>query len=388
MADKLQFICSEVGYVQIEDCPAAAPDAPKLRNCSFTALPRAWAAPGSTQLLALIHNAMFQILSTAMRPAPAEVPREESAARQGGEKEGTVEWQADLKCLPPFYWPCPSSLLSLYFPLFCCPSSGLTKFLFSWWSTQHFSSLCKCPHSVPEDTFHPKPDTSPWMTLLLSVLHKRASSETETYMNLCKFYLYLAAVLTTFLAAPAVTWQGKHPNAWCNPSEWQAHLFCFIFLECSLSLGDQHCSISCFSAPVRRIGELFYLHIRKNRWKMALCAFHSAFSLKFFLICWAFPSQNIVFTRKILSLLNEPFHKIEKRNGARLWSSPVALGRKWLWFSHAGERDTFSTSLGAADLVGEPSHHLCVPLLGRGRSYPAIFYKVWARRSPYLLLSG
>lgn len=138
-------------------------------------------------------------------------------------------------------------------------------------------SWCKCPHSVPEDTFHTKPDTSTWMTLLLSVLHRRASSGAETYTNLCKFYLFLAAVLTTFFAAPVAAWHGKHPNAWCNPSAWQAHLFHFIFLRCSLFLGDQHCSISCSSAPARRSGELFYLHIRKNRWKMAVWAFHSAF---------------------------------------------------------------------------------------------------------------
>lgn len=157
-----------------------------------------------------------------------------------------------------------------------------------------------------------------------------------------------------FLCSSVAVWQDVPPNACCNPSAWQAHLFHVIFLRCSLSLGDQHCSISCSSAPARRSGELFYLHIRKNRWKMALCAFHSAFSLKLLLICWAFPSQTIVFSRKILSLLNEPFHKIEKGNVARLWSCPAPVGRKWLWCSYTGERDTFCTSLGAVDPFGEP----------------------------------
>lgn len=299
-----------------------------------------------------------------------------------------------FKCWPTLYWPCPSSLLSLYFPP--CLLSLLRSHQISLQLMNNTTenptlfSLCKCPHSVPEDTFHSKPDTDGCVymdDLLLSVLQRSEYSRAETYTNLCKFYLFLTAVLTTFFAAPVAAWQGKHPNAWCNPSAWRAHLSCFIFLRCSLSLGDQHCSISCSSTPARS-GELFYLHIRKNRWKMAVFAFHSAFSLKLFLICWAFPSQNIVFSRKILSLLNEPFHKIEKRNVARLWSSPAPLGRKWLWCSYTGERDAFSTSLGAADLVGEPANRLCVPLFGRGRFYPAILYKVWAGRTPYLLLSS
>lgn len=150
---------------------------------------------------------------------------------------------------------------------------------------------------MPEDTFHPKADTSTWTTLLLSVLCRSACSGAETYPDLCKFYIFLGAVLTTCFAARVAVWQDKHSNAWCNPSAWQAHLFHVIFLRSSLSLGDQHCSISCSSAPVRRSGELFYLHIRKNRWKMALCAFHSAFSVEPFLHSYSFLKENFVIAK-------------------------------------------------------------------------------------------